>query len=89
MRKSKQFNGRYEQKETPRILIGEEILSQLKGKHKNYGGQKRKREPVELNWTKKSIFFELELLRHNLDVMHIKKIKKGKEVEDIRKKKWS
>jgi len=38
MRKSKQFNGRYEQKETPRILIGEEILSQLKGKHKNYGG---------------------------------------------------
>ena len=39
---------------------------------------KHKRPPIELNWSKKSIFFELEYwkhlsLRHNLDVMHIEK----------------
>ena len=37
---------------------------------------KQKRLPTELNWTKKSILFELPywstlLLHHNLDVMHI------------------
>ena len=40
--------------------------------------RKRKRTKIELNWTKKSIFFELPYwstlkLRHNLDVMHIEK----------------
>ena len=40
--------------------------------------RKRKRMKIELNWTKKSIFFELPYwstlkLRHNLDVMHIEK----------------
>ena len=43
------------------------------------GGVKIKRiVKVELNWTKKSIFYELEYwsfisLRHNLDIMHIEK----------------
>ena len=46
------------------------------GKHPSK--RKRKRTPEELNWTKKSIFFELPYwktmkLRHNLDVMHIEK----------------
>ncbi|XP_042973064.1 uncharacterized protein LOC122304867 [Carya illinoinensis] len=40
--------------------------------------KKRKRLPNELNWTKRSIFFELPYwldlgLRHNWDVMHIEK----------------
>lgn len=41
--------------------------------------KKRKRYDFELNWTKKSIFFELPYwkinkLRHNVDVMHVEKI---------------
>ena len=47
-------------------------------KHPDFGGKKRKREGDELNWRKKSIFWELPLwpsllLRHNLDIMHVKK----------------
>ena len=39
---------------------------------------KRKRDPKELNWSKKRIFFELDYwseleLKHNLDVMHVEK----------------
>ena len=39
---------------------------------------KRKQCPKELNWSKKSIFYELEYwsslsLKHNLDIMHIDK----------------
>ena len=42
------------------------------------GGVKRKRDPKELNWSKNSIFFELDYwseleLKHNLDVMHVEK----------------
>ena len=67
----------------PRELSGSDLLQQLEavkdnsfGKHPNK--RKRKRTPEELNWTKKSIFFELPYwetlkLRHNLDVMHIEK----------------
>src|SRR5215469_13531104 len=45
---------------------------------KVYRSSKRKRTESELNWTKRSIFFELPywqhlLHRHNLDVMHIEK----------------
>ncbi|GJS60186.1 zinc finger, PHD-type containing protein [Tanacetum coccineum] len=70
----------------PRKFTREEILKQLdrfptreKGKHPSYGGVKIKSNPVvKLNWTKRSIFYELEywyfiILKHNLDVMHIKK----------------
>ncbi|GKA64792.1 DIE2/ALG10 family protein [Tanacetum coccineum] len=48
-------------------------------KHLSYGGVKIKRNVlVELNWTKRSIFYELEYwsfltLKHNLDIMHIEK----------------
>nr|GEX05442.1 hypothetical protein [Tanacetum cinerariifolium] len=51
-----------------------------KGKHPSYGGMKIKRNVlVELNWTKRSIFYELKYwsfltLKHNLDVMHIKNV---------------
>nr|GEY62928.1 hypothetical protein [Tanacetum cinerariifolium] len=70
----------------PKEFCRDEILAQLdrlptrvKGKHPSYGGVKIKRNVhVELNWTKRSIFYELEcwsflLLRHNLDIMHIEK----------------
>ena len=54
------------------------MQSRLPEKHKHYRGVKHKHLLAKLNWTKKSIFFQLEnwhrlLLRHNLDVMHIKK----------------
>ena len=69
-------------------MSGEDVLPQLDGmKHitlrktsKNKMSAKRKREHVELehNWKKKTFFFQLPywktlILRHNLDVMHIKK----------------
>ncbi|KAK3230397.1 hypothetical protein Dsin_002278 [Dipteronia sinensis] len=48
------------------------------GKNPNNVDRKRKRASIELNWTKKSIFFELEYwanlkIIHNLYVMHIEK----------------
>ncbi|KAK1407509.1 hypothetical protein QVD17_39125 [Tagetes erecta] len=79
------FNGKKETRDPPRRLTNTQILNQLRkvhvrvpGKHPKYGGVKRKREASELNWTKRSIFFELEywsslLLKHNLDVMHVEK----------------
>ncbi|XP_060961811.1 uncharacterized protein LOC133032017 [Cannabis sativa] len=84
-RRSKKYNGKPEKRAPPPVLTGDDILSQLDripltlpGKHKQFGGVKRKRSSEELNWSKKSIFFELEYwksksLRHNLDVMHIEK----------------
>ncbi|GJZ45083.1 reverse transcriptase domain-containing protein [Tanacetum coccineum] len=55
------------------------LPTRVKGKHPRFGGVKIKRNVlVELNWTKRSIFYELEYwsfltLKHNLDVMHIEK----------------
>jgi hypothetical protein len=85
-RKNKSFNGKDETRPAPRKLTKGIILSQLNkltfnipGKHVLYGGKKRKRDTtVDLNWSKRSIFFELEYwsslqLKHNLDVMHIEK----------------
>nr|GFA26804.1 hypothetical protein [Tanacetum cinerariifolium] len=70
----------------PKEFGRDEILAQLdrlpmlvKGKHPSYGGVKIKLNVhVELNWTKRSIFYELKYwsfltLRHNLDIMHIEK----------------
>ncbi|GJV45045.1 hypothetical protein Tco_1429581 [Tanacetum coccineum] len=70
----------------PRNIGRDQIQAQLarlptrvKGKHPSYGGVKIKRNVlVELNWTKRSIFYELEYwsfltLKHNLDIMHIEK----------------
>nr|GEZ48951.1 hypothetical protein [Tanacetum cinerariifolium] len=55
------------------------LPTRVKGKHPRFGGVKIKGNVlVELNWTKRSIFYELEdwsfqTLKHNLDVMHIEK----------------
>jgi len=85
MRKNKKFDGTVEKRPPPARKSVHQILAQLQnvsfrlpGKHDKYGGKKRKRHASELNWTKKSIFWELPYwkslsLRHNLDVMHIEK----------------
>ncbi|KAL5714361.1 hypothetical protein ACHQM5_016334 [Ranunculus cassubicifolius] len=74
----------------PKWLSGKDVLSQLRHvKHQCFGkdpdpkdkgpqNKKRKRPTTELNWRKRSIFFELPYwrmlkIRHNLDVMHIEK----------------
>ncbi|KAL5560927.1 hypothetical protein UlMin_030674 [Ulmus minor] len=84
-RSNLQFDGRTERKRPLRRFSTTDILEQLRrvktgipGKHPNYGGVKRKRGDDELNWRKKSIFYELPYwatieLKHNLDVMHIEK----------------
>ncbi|KAL5559557.1 hypothetical protein UlMin_035768 [Ulmus minor] len=84
-RSNLQFDGRTERKRPPRRFSTTDILEQLRrvktgipGKHPSYGGVKRKRGDDELNWRKKSIFYELPYwatieLKHNLDVMHIEK----------------
>nr|XP_043615861.1 uncharacterized protein LOC122587759 [Erigeron canadensis] len=86
-RMNKNFNGKIETRRPPNDFSENDILSQLNklpklmpGKHPSYGGKnlKRKREEYELNWSKRSIFFDLDYwssltLKHNLDVMHIEK----------------
>ncbi|XP_041001632.1 uncharacterized protein LOC121247331 [Juglans microcarpa x Juglans regia] len=80
-RKKNSFNGYEEHRLQPSRVEGEELLEQLRGvSHVQFGKSslKRKRTPNQLNWTKKSIFFELPYwldlgLRHNLDIMHIEK----------------
>ncbi|XP_020422932.1 uncharacterized protein LOC109950000 [Prunus persica] len=82
---SENFDGTIEMRDPPREFSGDDILLQFNhlvhrklGKHPDNLDRKRKRTPIELNWTNKSIFFELEYwsklkIRHNLDVMHIEK----------------
>ncbi|GKD45402.1 zinc finger, PHD-type containing protein, partial [Tanacetum coccineum] len=85
-RRSLEFNGETKNGDPPREFNRDAIMTQLarlptrvKGKHPRFGGVKIKRNVlVELNWTKRSIFYELEYwsfltLKHNLDVMHIEK----------------
>ena len=84
-RSNTQYDGKSQQRSGPRNFFGVEILQQLDKvragrleKHPNNVDRKRKRDSGELNWTKKSIFFELgywlELkLRHILNAMHIEK----------------
>ncbi|GJU43730.1 hypothetical protein Tco_1200996 [Tanacetum coccineum] len=85
-RSSREFNGQTDNRDPPKEFGQDEILAQLDrlpmrltGKHPSYGGVKIKRNVlVKLNWTKRSIFYELEYwyfltLRHNLDIMHIEK----------------
>ncbi|XP_059649606.1 uncharacterized protein LOC132295377 isoform X1 [Cornus florida] len=79
----KEFDGKKEDRLPPNELTGNDLLEQLLGLRpvkfgKGANNKKRKCTPNELNWTKKSIFFELPYwgslkLRHNLDVMHIEK----------------
>ncbi|GJT84922.1 zinc finger, PHD-type containing protein [Tanacetum coccineum] len=85
-RRSLEFNGEIEDGDPPRKFDRDQIQAQLarlptrvKGKHPSYGGVKIKLSVlVELNWTNRSIFYELEYwsfltLKHNLDIMHIEK----------------
>nr|GEV43682.1 hypothetical protein [Tanacetum cinerariifolium] len=85
-RSSHEFNGQTDNRDLPKEFGRDEILAQLDrlptrltGKHLSFRGVKIKRNVlVELNWTKRSIFYRLEYwsflkLRHNLDIMHIKK----------------
>ncbi|XP_022040029.1 uncharacterized protein LOC110942563 [Helianthus annuus] len=84
-RTSLDFNGRPETRGPPRQFSPADIeaqhgrlLHRLPGKHPSFGGGRISRADFELNWTKRSIFFELEYwsflqLKHNLDVMHIEK----------------
>ncbi|KAK9277062.1 hypothetical protein L1049_006601 [Liquidambar formosana] len=77
------FNGKQEHRLQPRDLSGDDVLEQLSLVEEVSFGKppkkkKRKRSELELNWRKKSIFFQLPYwktlkLRHNLDVMHIEK----------------
>ena len=82
-RKCKWFDGK-EHRPKPNRLNGEQVLQQLSLVEQPVFGKayhlvtKRKRPSTHLNWTKKSIFFELPYwktltIRHNLDVMHIEK----------------
>ena len=85
MRNNKKFDGKVDRRPPPPRKFVQQILAKLENvgsrlpeKHEKYGGKKRKRHLMELNWTKKSIFWELPYwtslsLCHNLDVMHIKK----------------
>ena len=85
MRKSKLYKVQNEKRPPPVRKLASDILRQLRlvgdatpGKHPDFGGKKQKRDASELNWTKKSIFFELPYwssltMKHNLDVMHIEK----------------
>lgn len=72
----------YEKKELggpPPILSGSDVLEQLIGIENRFGKtQARKKGDKNNPWKKRSIFFELpywefNVLRHNLDVMHIEK----------------
>ena len=88
-RQSLLFNGQPERRPHPRRLSNTTILKQLAclldripGKHHEHGGATRKRNDEtikkELNWMKRSIFFELEYwssleLKHNIDFMHVEK----------------
>nr|GEW71627.1 hypothetical protein [Tanacetum cinerariifolium] len=85
-RSSREFNGQTDNRDPPKEFDRDKILARLDrlptrltGKHSSYGGVKIIRNVLlELNWTKRSIFYELEYwsfltLRYNLDIMHIEK----------------
>ncbi|XP_026384531.1 uncharacterized protein LOC113280095 [Papaver somniferum] len=84
-RQSYLHNGKHDYRSPPKKFTGDELLSQMNnirntnpGKHPDIYDKNRKRCPDELNWVKKSIFYELpywkdHLIRHKLDVMHIEK----------------
>ena len=85
-RKHREFHGKPETGHPPRKFTNEEIMIQISKVFKRVSGKhprilkdipKPNRE-IELNWSKRSIFYELKYwpdlkLKHNLDVMHIEK----------------
>ncbi|XP_039138843.1 uncharacterized protein LOC120276184 [Dioscorea cayenensis subsp. rotundata] len=78
-----QFDGTKERRASPKQLSGDDVLNQLRLlKQMEFGktGKKQKLlgQGIDHNWKKHSIFFNLpywhnQMLRHNLDVMHIEK----------------
>ncbi|XP_074364704.1 uncharacterized protein LOC141705714 [Apium graveolens] len=84
-RRSKDYDGSSELRGPPRTFTCEDILKQLEevhvrtpGKAPKNSSRKCKRGANELNWSKRSILFDLPywstlLLQNNLDVMHIEK----------------
>ncbi|GJS93978.1 uncharacterized protein Tco_0800946 [Tanacetum coccineum] len=85
-KKFKEFYGSPEPKPKPRKFTEMDIQLQinkvfkrLPGKHPDIAKKNPKpNRNIELNWSKRSIFWDLEywpflLLKHNLDVMHIEK----------------
>ncbi|XP_025647606.1 uncharacterized protein [Arachis hypogaea] len=76
--KDKSFDGMKELRTAPGTLSGPDILEKLGNMEIPFGKTIKRRRNDDDPWTKKSIFFELpywstNLLRHNLDVMHIEK----------------
>ncbi|RDY06303.1 hypothetical protein CR513_09720, partial [Mucuna pruriens] len=82
----KHFDGTIEERDAPKLLSGSEILKQLddinvtfeSNLESNIKGKRNREEDGPKQWKKKIIFFNLpywkdNLLRHNLDVMHIEK----------------
>ncbi|KAK9048019.1 hypothetical protein SSX86_033019 [Deinandra increscens subsp. villosa] len=85
-RNARDFNGKRETRPAPKPVNGDDCLRQLEhltihhhGKKHSHDGKKRKGDShIDINWSKKSIFFELPywhklLIRHNIDVMHVEK----------------
>ncbi|KAM6597102.1 hypothetical protein CsatA_007626 [Cannabis sativa] len=73
----KSFDGTKEKRMAPTPLSGSMILDMLEGYEIKFG-KKVNNPQLPYGWKKRSIFFELpywkdNLLRHNLDVMHIEK----------------
>lgn len=72
------FDGSEEYKKAPIPLTGDMVLEELVGFRRRFGKQVNDNPTFPHNWKKQSIFFDLpywkdNMLRHNLDVMHIEK----------------
>ncbi|XP_042437052.1 uncharacterized protein LOC122023018 [Zingiber officinale] len=77
-RNKSSFNGHTEDRPPPTPLTGVEALRDLSNFKNEFGKTRKKKNDATCPWKKKSIFFELpywqfNLCRHNLDVMHIEK----------------
>ncbi|KAL4561837.1 hypothetical protein LXL04_034017 [Taraxacum kok-saghyz] len=72
------FNGKTEERPSPKALSGVAALRELSSFHNIFRKTQKKKNDSNCPWKKRSIFFELPYWqfnanRHNLDVMHIEK----------------
>ncbi|XP_071687837.1 uncharacterized protein [Rutidosis leptorrhynchoides] len=72
------FDGTEELESKPTCLTGSDVLNELNGIEFKFGKLVKDNPVLPYNWKKRSIFFKLpywkdNLIRHNLDVMHIEK----------------
>ncbi|KAL3834256.1 hypothetical protein ACJIZ3_008992 [Penstemon smallii] len=72
------FDGNEESRMPPATLTGDMVLEELGGVNIKFGKKVNDNPNLPHNWKKRSIFFDLpywktNMLRHNLDVMHIEK----------------